>query len=92
MRVIYKYPLQITYTGDQEVEMPKFSDLLCVQMQNEVLCLWAEVDTKHENEARKIRIFGTGHEIPAYFGGHHLGTIQQNGGALIWHVFEVLKK
>jgi hypothetical protein len=75
--------------------MPRFAKILCVQMQNDTPCIWAMVDPKQETEMRHFEIFGTGHsipivpetmpEIPARV---YVGTYQEAGGALVWHLFE----
>lgn len=56
----------------------------------EGLCVWAIVDTEVETEARSIAVVGTGHEMGAD-NFKYIGTAQMRGGALIWHVFEVIK-
>ena len=38
MKKIYKYELEITEI--QTVEMPVGAEILCVQFQDEALCLW----------------------------------------------------
>lgn len=87
---IWKFQIQIKDT--QKVTMPYGAKILCVQMENGVPCLWALVNT---NEAevdqrwdRTIDIFGTGHSIMDLFTRTYIGTVQMEGGALVWHVFE----
>ena len=84
METIWKFELGIT--DEQTVHIPTGAGLLCVQMQHGVLCLWAMVDPDRPTQPVLIRILGTGHEIKSC-PGEHLGTVQQQGGALIWHVF-----
>lgn len=84
---IYKYDFQ---TNDTVViEMPKGAVILSLQVQRERPCLWAFVQPGVANESRWFRIFGTGHSIPANFEGKFLGTYQLQGGALVFHVFEI---
>jgi len=86
MKVIYKYPLDIRH--HQEIEMPSGSEILTVQSQGEMGCLWAMIDTEKEiKEMRIISVVGTGHEVPPDC-VKYIGTFQMAGGALIWHVFE----
>lgn len=87
MKVIYKYRLEVT--DCQEIEMPIDSEILTVQSQGEIGCLWAMVDTEFEKEKKIIRIVGTGHTVPPDC-GQYIGTFQMAGGVLIWHVFEGL--
>lgn len=85
-RVIYKYPLQIA--NEQRLEMPMGAEILCVQAQGDVPCIWAIVDPAHPVTERKITIKGTGHRFsPDESQGTYLGTIQTQNGSLVWHVF-----
>lgn len=87
MQVIYKYPLTGPMTA---LRMPEGAEILCVQMQNDIPCVWALVNTSFDMETRRIMLVGTGHSVPAgCFIETYLGTIQMQGGALIFHVFDV---
>lgn len=88
---IFKYELQLA--DDQQVELPHGAEILSVQFQkdqqgHEILQLWALVDEYEKIMVpRLIRMYGTGH----YMAGHpgkFLGTVQEAGGALIWHIFD----
>ena len=81
MKKIFKYPLEIT--GLQEIEMPKGSKILSVQMQYDKPCLWALVDD-HTTfvEKREIILAGTGHPIEAD-NLKFIGTVQEMSGQLI---------
>lgn len=84
MSKIFKYPIML---GDNLLDMPIGSEILCVQMQNNKPMIWANTNTNNKKELRKIKVFGTGHE----FNNSNLtyiGTFQELGGNLIWHVFE----
>ena len=87
---IYKYEVKIE---DQfEIKMPKDADIFDVQMQSEVPCMWAMVDTEAEIVTRRFRIIGTGNSIPEF--DHvsryeYIGTFQQYNGSLVWHLLEV---
>ena len=84
-REIWKFSLVIA--DNQNVAMPDGARILCAQMQGEALCIWAVVDPKADFTARRFAIRGTGH--PLYGDeGTYIGTAQQLGGALIWHVFD----
>jgi len=81
---IWKFPLEITDV--QEVEMPSSAQLLSVDVQQGILCLWALVDLDRATKERHvIDIIGTGEPIES----HHrafIGTAQM--GPLLWHVFQ----
>jgi len=81
---IFKYPLQITNT--QRISTFYGAKILCVQMQNDTPCLWVLVEPIEEIEERVICMYGSGHDIEAP--GEYIGTVQVNGGALVFHVFE----
>ena len=91
--VIWKFNLKIT--DRQTVEMPFGAEILSVQQQGSAgLQLWAIVDPDGAKEHRVIEIVGTGtpmadvdEEDLARF---HIATVQVRGGALVWHVFELL--
>lgn len=86
MQSIWKYPLQVV--GEQVVTMPVGALVLCVQMQRNVPCLWALCDPNAGlTSDRTIQIIGTGHPIGSD-PGIYIDTIQLDGGALIFHVFE----
>lgn len=84
MRVL-KFDLELRYT--QKIKMPLHSDILAVQYQRGKLRLWAACPESPMTE-RKIAIVGTGNVMPD---GElvFVGTVQQHGGDLVWHVFEI---
>jgi hypothetical protein len=89
VRRIYKYTLFLT--DSQEIRLPKGAQILCVQAQAEVPCLWALVDPRESVERRIILMIGTGASIeeperPLIY----LDTFQLRAGELIFHVFERL--
>lgn len=86
MNTIYKYPLEVTDT--QGVMMSRQAKILSVQSQEGQLCLWALTDPEQPKVPRQIWIFGTGHPIKLADDLIFIGTVQQAGGKLVWHVFE----
>lgn len=90
MRTIYKYPFQV----DDEVwiALPYGAEILSVQKQGASplgsLVLWALVDTDEPPEDRRLLIRGTGHEASSILSRRYVGSVQEQGGALVWHVFE----
>jgi hypothetical protein len=88
MKTIHKYTLAIT--DKQTIQMPVGAGILTVQNQNESLCMWAQVDDQpHRVESRAFAVIGTGHEMREYNSLGYLGTVQFQGGALVFHVFEI---
>ena len=88
MITIYKYPLDII--DMQKIYMPRGAKILTVQMQGKQLCLWAEVDTKNQLDARRIAIVGTGSPAPEFLVGYsqYISTVQER--TFVWHVYEVV--
>lgn len=78
---IWKFPLA------EEIEMPKKAKVLTVQVQRDIPCIWAVVDPSADREVRRFVIVGTGHSMNRK--GPYIGTFQLEGGALVFHVFEV---
>ncbi len=81
MRTIWKY--EIAFAG--EISVPKGSEFLTADIQDELFCAWFLVDSEAEKEAREFYIHGTGHEIGP--NEKYLGTFQQP--PFVWHLFEV---
>lgn len=91
-KTIWKFPV----LPDHNIDMPIGAEILSVQTQNGIPCIWALVDPKAEKEVRKFEIFGTGHElecnenIKRKFIGTFQPYLQMNLG-LVFHMFERLK-
>ena len=90
MRTIHKFQLEMAQ--HQELPMPKGAKILTVQVQSYVPCIWAEVpaDSSVEMEQRTIAMFGTGHPIPFddYTKEVYIGTLTDEGGTFIFHVYD----
>ena len=82
---IYKYELSIE--SNQTLTMPRGSKILSIQLQQERLYLWAIVNNQNDAKERRFTIVGTGHEFNLS-GLRYISTVQQRGGALVWHIFE----
>ena len=70
--------------------MPKGAKVLSFQVQLEQLTFWALVNENAPLESRDFIVAGTGRTIPKALEDwlHYIGTAQQAGGALVWHLFE----
>jgi len=84
MKTIWKYPIEIHDLIC--IEMPKEAEILTVQSQKGIICIWALVNTDNPTEQRRFRIYGTGN--PVEFNGDYIGTFQIYNGDLIFHLFE----
>ena len=85
MNYIFKYQLSEEVT--QEIEMPEGAEILSMQVQHGVTCIWAKVDKEKQAVRRRFIIVGTGWEVPAA-ATKFIGTFQLNGGAYVFHLFE----
>lgn len=84
MKTIWKWTLETETT----IEMPQGAELLDLQTQHGEPQLWALVDPNALSCRRTFRVYATGQELPND-PGQYVGTFQMNGGALVFHVFEV---
>lgn len=82
---IWKFNLTVAINF--KIEMPKGAEIISVQNQGGNGVMWAICDTQAEKEIRTFAIFGTGHNMPAD-GLKYVGTYLEQGGALVWHLFE----
>lgn len=89
-KTIWKYRLQVT--DIQPVNMPEGAEILSVQFQGCLLCLWALVNAARPTTERVIEIFGTGNPVYCDMGIERkfIATAQQPDLPLVWHVFERL--
>ena len=85
---IWKWQLNVE--DRQQISMPKGAQILTVQIQHDVLCLWALVDDTagpFQQESRWVAIIGTGNPIPTSLKlKQYIGTFQLYGGDLVFHV------
>ena len=91
-KVIWKFPFDVK--DNFTVGMPAGAQVLCVQTQFDKPNIWAMVNQEKEIHTRHFRIIGTGapfEEDPCNEETIYIGTFQEQGGALIWHLFEVFK-
>lgn len=84
MLTIHKYQLKIDDTL-QQLSIPEGGDIVAADIQGDALCLWAQVDTDEEFEARFFKVIGTGHVVPEH--AEYLFTVHQP--PFVWHIYEV---
>lgn len=82
--VIWKFPIEIA--DEQFIEMPKYAETLSVQVQRGIPVIYALCFPDQVKSMRRFYVYGTGHEKLML--GRYVGTIQLEGGALVFHVFE----
>ncbi len=84
METIWKFPLKVE--DRVMIAMPKGAQILCVQVQYGIPCIWAAVEDNGVWEERHFYISGTGH--PIEYDTSYVGTFQLCDGSFIGHVFE----
>ena len=89
---IWKFELNPSISGNRTFKMPKGSEVLTVQTQNNNPCIWALVNPANEIEDRHFELYGTGHDIHCDMTIHraYIGTFQMYGDSLVFHLFERL--
>lgn len=88
MKTVFKYLLKVD--DYQTVTMPRGAQILTVQAQRDIPCIWALVETDSEPEERYFRMAGTGHrmsEKDKFL--RYIGTFQIMQGELVFHIFEI---
>lgn len=90
MKTIHKYKLDIV--GLPFAKMPAKAEILTLQLQNGIPCIWVLVDTQEETVERQFITFGTGEKLPDDTSNlKYVGTYQLHNGQLVLHLFEVLR-
>ena len=87
METVFKYCIPID--DEFTLEMPMDAEILAFQVQHEVPCIWAKVDTRRQSETISFKMFGTGHPMEDTDTLKYIGTAQMSGGSLVWHLFKV---
>lgn len=79
---IWKFPLKLELV--QKVSMPNHASIRYVDVQNGVICLWAEVNTDRPKVDRVFYIVGTGNILPPN-ASEYIGSVQMP--PFVWHVY-----
>lgn len=87
MKAVWKFPVPIDDVVD--INMPPGAKILHVAEQFGAPCIWALVTPGESTERRTFRFAGTGHPIEERHAGTFVGTFFMEGGALVFHLFEV---
>lgn len=81
---VFKFPLGVDGVG---IPMPTGAKILSVQVQRGQPCVWVLCNPEAKPATRKLRVYGTGHELPDN-PGTFVGTFQLEDGQLVFHVFD----
>lgn len=86
MKTIYKYHLEVDDI-ESTLEIQASFRILDIQVQDNKVCMWAEVDTEAPIIIWSYYVFVTGHQIPTTTYNYvHLKTVQLN--QFVWHIFK----
>jgi hypothetical protein len=84
MKKVFKYPTVVT--DSQLLDLPLGAQILCVQLQFGVPCIWALINDKEPMTSRTVFVRGTGQDMgPAAEDTTYIGTIQIY--ELVFHYF-----
>lgn len=89
-RVVWKFPFANGNLFTHTFSMPKGAEVLTVQTQNAIPCLWAVVDPDAPLGNREFEIRATGEKFEKN-SDRYVGTYQEDS-LDTWHVFEVFEK
>jgi len=96
---IWKFPLPVRtdgfimeWNGRFDLDLPKASTVLSVQLQHDQIALWALVTPDADLEKRSFILAATGKDVPRRDDEAILfiATVQIDGGSLVLHLFESL--
>ena len=85
MRAIWKYPIGLSIEPVVH-SMPEGAQILTVQVQQDVITLWAMVDPDQPRTDRRFVVWGTGHRHSDAEKLTYIGSVQM--GPFVWHIFE----
>lgn len=88
MNAVFKYNLSDDLFREQIIKMPKGAEILNVAIIDEIVRIWAVVNTDEPLVERRIMVHGTGHQMDANLCYLYIGTVI-DAVDLVWHVFEV---
>ena len=85
-KIIWKFPL--SEKGVQTFELRKGYEILTLQMQNGMPCIWVLLNPDEIILKETFEIYGTGHEIhyDHSVNREYVGTFQQD--YFVWHLFK----
>lgn len=92
MTTIWKYELP-WICGEHYIQMPILSSIITAQKQNEILTLWAIVNSESKREDKLFYVVYTGEKLPIELKGVwnaatncYIATIQHDN--LVYHIFQ----
>jgi hypothetical protein len=81
---VYKYSVDLV--NELELLLPVGAEPLTAQLQHGRPVMWARVDPNAPGETRRFTWRGTGYSADGT--GKYIGTVQNDAGTLVFHLFE----
>lgn len=85
-RRILKQELRITDL--QVIHLQSFTEILSIQIQNNIPCIWYLCYPDNLLQEITFEIFGTGHYIEDNIERKFIGTFQIDNGKYVFHLFQ----
>ena len=84
MKRVYKFPVD-NYSYTPTIMMQSDAKILCVQVQDDVTVIYAEVEPLHALIERQLHVVNTGNVVP--HNAEYIGTVMRQHGQLVHHVY-----
>jgi len=90
MKVIYKYTLRVIQST-QTLMVPIHSEIRFVEEQNNIICIWMEVDLDETISVPfRFKVLATGEEFSVNEVEEYVGSVKLFNGAEIYHIYEAM--
>ena len=87
MKTIWKF--ELPRKGVSFIELREGYEILALQIQRDIPCIWVLLDSAKPERTEQFELWGTGHLIPE--NREYVGTWQEHGRELVWHLFKVVE-
>ena len=91
MKTIHKFTIKKGSLNAFTIELPEGAQFLSTNTLYGYVCLWFLLDPEKPKVDRTFRVIGTGWEIEET-NLKYLGTVLEDEGAFVWHIFETTPK
>ena len=91
MKSIYKYPIHRAHR--EEIILP-LEQILTVQLQNHIPCLWAMIDDDKPKKKIAVWIIGTGWDLSPLKDKNliYISTVQDESGFVWYFFYEIIEE
>lgn len=78
------------YAGPQQLSMPVDAKIIHAADQYDQITIWYETENPSVYENRNFEVVGTGMYFNKNRRYSYVGTVLQDQGHLVWHIYEIL--